>query len=383
MGDAGNNWAQGYSTGEGIYEEIMDMVYREAESSDSLEAFVAVHSIARGTGWAPSSWKVSTIDFPRKSFRHTAYSQILTDNADSGVVLDNSGLFRISADRLHIQTPTFDQTNQLILVWACWHPDTHTTLAFLMVSCTPFSSGEIDKAKPIRRTTVLDVMRRLLQLKNRMVSTVTSSNASYISNMNMIMGGIDPADIRQSLIRIRERSLLAAFHHGGPQLSARKLSTNYKVSGLMLAKHTSVASLFKRMLDQYDRLKKRNAFMEQYKKGNVFLRTAWKSSMLHVKEYKAAKNSELYLSYDPIRSDSRIEIDAKIAAGYFRNVTELDLAKAVDLFFKRPQLVRRKEVLEDGTVVHAFSRKKVEQKMSVGQSHESLYGGINLAQFEI
>ncbi|KAF8954517.1 hypothetical protein BDZ97DRAFT_1766101 [Flammula alnicola] len=179
----------------------------------------------------------------------------------------------------------------------------------------------------------------------------------------------------------RQDSPIAYPHTGKEPISGLPpwwpAAISAKAQYQLQANHTSVASLFKRMLDQYDRLKKCNAFMEQYKKGNVFLRTAWKSSMLHD---------------DPIRSDSRIEIDAKIAAGYFRNVTELDLAKAVDLFFKRPQLVRRKEVLEDGTVVHASYQtsviclvleKKVEQKMSVGQSHESLYGGINLAQFEI
>jgi len=36
-GGAGNNWAQGYAAGERIYEEVMDMIEREAESSDSLE----------------------------------------------------------------------------------------------------------------------------------------------------------------------------------------------------------------------------------------------------------------------------------------------------------------------------------------------------------
>ena len=36
-GGAGNNWAAGYGRGERIYEEIMDMVDREAEGSDSLE----------------------------------------------------------------------------------------------------------------------------------------------------------------------------------------------------------------------------------------------------------------------------------------------------------------------------------------------------------
>lgn len=64
------------------------------------------------------------------------------------------------------------------------------------------------------------------------------------------------------------------------------IATNHRVSGLMLANHTSVASvssnplpfhsvfirdqLFKRMLDQFDRLRKRNAFLEQYKKEKVF-----------------------------------------------------------------------------------------------------------------
>jgi tubulin gamma len=39
-GGAGNNWAQGYAAGERIYEEIMEMIDREAEGSDSLEVRV-------------------------------------------------------------------------------------------------------------------------------------------------------------------------------------------------------------------------------------------------------------------------------------------------------------------------------------------------------
>ena len=39
---------------------------------------------------------------------------------------------------------------------------------------------------------------------------------------------------------------------------------------MMLANHTSIASLFKRILFQYDRLRKRNAFLEQYKREAPF-----------------------------------------------------------------------------------------------------------------
>jgi tubulin gamma len=39
-GGAGNIWAQGYAQGEKISEEIMDMVDREADGSDSLEVYI-------------------------------------------------------------------------------------------------------------------------------------------------------------------------------------------------------------------------------------------------------------------------------------------------------------------------------------------------------
>ena len=49
-GGAGNNWARGYGIGESIAEDILDMIEREADGSDSLEGFVLSHSIAGGTG---------------------------------------------------------------------------------------------------------------------------------------------------------------------------------------------------------------------------------------------------------------------------------------------------------------------------------------------
>jgi tubulin gamma len=36
-GDAGNNWASGYSQGEQLQEEIFEIIDHEADGSDSLE----------------------------------------------------------------------------------------------------------------------------------------------------------------------------------------------------------------------------------------------------------------------------------------------------------------------------------------------------------
>lgn len=36
-GGAGNNWAQGYAAGERVYDDLVEMIDREADGSDSLE----------------------------------------------------------------------------------------------------------------------------------------------------------------------------------------------------------------------------------------------------------------------------------------------------------------------------------------------------------
>ncbi len=167
---------------------------------------------------------------------------------------------------------------------------------FLMTAYTPFTGDQIEQAKTVRKTTVLDVMRRLLQPKNRMVSTIPAKKSCYISILNVIHGEVDPTDVHKSLLRIRERKL-ATFIPWGPasiQVALTKRSPytpmSHRVSGLMLANHTSIATvspsqctcacttrklilsiqLFKRIVRQYDGMRKRNAFMEGYKKTAPF-----------------------------------------------------------------------------------------------------------------
>jgi tubulin gamma len=120
---------------------------------------------------------------------------------------------------------------------------------FLMTSYTPFTGDSVESAKTVRKTTVLDVMRRLLQPKNRMVSTNPSKKSCYISILNVIQGEVDPTDVHKSLLRIRERRL-ATFIPWGPasiQVALTKKSPyipmNHRVSGLMLANHTSIATV--------------------------------------------------------------------------------------------------------------------------------------------
>ncbi|OBZ66462.1 Tubulin gamma chain [Grifola frondosa] len=123
-GGAGNNWTQGYLSGEEVYEDIMEMIDRETEGCDSLEAFMVMHSIAWGTGSGLGSFLLERLNdrFPRKLLQTYSvfpnaqegdvvvqpYNALLTlkrlvDNADSVIVLDNAALARIAADTLRVQ----------------------------------------------------------------------------------------------------------------------------------------------------------------------------------------------------------------------------------------------------------------------------------------
>ena len=54
-------------------------------------------------------------------------------------------------------------------------------------------------------------MRRLLQPKNRMVSTVPSKTACYISILNIIQGDVDPTDVRTAFLGFRSRCHSRAY----------------------------------------------------------------------------------------------------------------------------------------------------------------------------
>lgn len=118
-------------------------------------------------------------------------------------------------------------------------------------------------------------MRRLLQTKNIMVSCPTKKGV-YISILNIIQGDVDPSQVHKSLQRIRERKL-ANFITWGPAsiqvaLSRKSpyLKTAHKVSGLMLANHTSISVLFERIQRQFDKLYEKRAFLDNYRKQPMF-----------------------------------------------------------------------------------------------------------------
>jgi tubulin gamma len=348
-GGAGNNWASGYHQASIVHDTLMDMIDREADMSESLEGFVLAHSIAGGTGSGMGSYLLEQLNdhFPKKLIQTYSvfpnqsssqsdvvvqpYNSILTlkrltINADAVVVLDNTALNAIAVERLRLTSPTVGQLNSLVsTVMAA----STTTLRypgymnndlvgliasliptprchFLMTGYTPLnvmSSGP----STIQKTTVLDVMRRLLQPANIMVSAPVRSGC-YISILNIIQGDVDSSQIHKSLQRIRERHPVN-FITWGPasiQVALSKKSpyykTPHKVSGLMMANHTSIAVLFERIQKQFDKLYEKRAFLDNYKRQPMFedgfeeFDDSYDVVTGLVEEYQAAQSSD-YLKF--------------------------------------------------------------------------------------
>jgi len=310
-GGAGNNWASGYTQAEGVADATLDMIDREADGSDSLEGFVLCHSIAGGTGSGMGSFLLEQLNdhypkkliqtysvFPENMVVVQPYNAILTLkrlvlNADAVVVLDNTALFRISAERLHISQPTIAETNSLVSTVMSASTTTlrypgymNNDLIGLLASLIPtprchflvtgYTPLTVDhQRQSVHKTSVLDVMRRLLQPQNIMVST-SMRTGKYISILNIIQGEVDPTQVHNSLQRLRERKL-ASFIDWGPasiQVALSRKSpyvkTAHRVSGLMLANHTSIHHLFTQVIKQYDTLRKHNAFLNNYVKESIF-----------------------------------------------------------------------------------------------------------------
>lgn len=373
-GGAGNNWASGFRQGEQHHEKVLDMIDRESDNSDSLEGFTMCHSIAGGTGSGMGSYLLEALNdhFPKKLVQTYSvfpnwsqnqsdvvvqpYNSILTLkrltlNADAVVVLDNTALNRIAVDRLKIETPTVDQLNSLV---ATIMAASTTTLRypgymnndligllasliptprchFLMTGYTPLTiadyysgtaaEGGGSSVTPtyqtnahsasVRKTTVLDVMRRLCQPDNIMVSANTRKPSScYISMLNIIQGNdVEPTQIHKALQRMRERQTIKFIPWGPASIQvalARKspfLASTNKVSGFMLANHTSMAELFDRLLSQYDKIRRRNAFLDNYRREPMFrdnldeFDSARETVQCLVDEYRACERKD-YVDYD-------------------------------------------------------------------------------------
>lgn len=309
-GGAGNIWAQGFQYGQQHEEELIELMDREIDNCDSLELFQLIHSVAGGTGSGVGSKLLEILsDRYSKKFVTTVsvfpemeqtsdvvvqpYNTLLTlkrliENSNANIVFDNSALSSIASNNLQIPNPSFAETNQLIstvlsgltntLRFPGYSYSSMTSimsnliptpdLHFLIPSYTPFTSDFVTHARDIRRSTAYDVILELLDKKLRMVKSEGGLN---IAMMDIIQGDIEQSDIRKLLVKAHQRVQFVPWTSSTIHIAMLKRSPFFEakrspVNGLLLSNNTSIVTLFKKVISQYDRLMRRLAFIESYKR---------------------------------------------------------------------------------------------------------------------
>lgn len=313
-GGAGNNWAHGHYVGSRVKADISEIIQREAEACDSLEAFNLMHSVAGGTGSGLGSLMLQEIrdQFPKKII--TAYSILPTNEegsdvvvqpyntvltlshldmfCDSVVVMDNHALGRVTMDSSRIRNVSFSFINSLVSavmsassstirfpghmycdsrsILSCTVPIPQHKL--LVPSYTPFTCDEMSRV--VRTTTVSEVMRRLGLPKNKLCTFEPSQAHANLSVFNVLEGVRDPSDVSRALASMFARRSIN-FVGGMPpffQTAISKKTPEFnRVSGLCLSNTSGIAALLKKICLQFDQLKKRNAFVEMYRKFDAEL----------------------------------------------------------------------------------------------------------------
>lgn len=318
---AGNRWGEGYVSGKRNLETILNMIDRELDGCDNLEGFQLLHSVSGGTGSGFGSLLLETLSdrynkkliqtysvFGNSEVVVSPYNSILTlkrliQNSDSNIVFNNNSLMKISPmdfidrnkdsqyDNINelISTVMSASTNTLrfpsysynsltsIMSTLIPTPDLH----FITPSYTPFTLDYVSNAKKdIRRSTPYDVILELLDKKLNMFSN-GSKNDKVLAMMDIIIGTnknrIDHqynSNIQKALIKARSRIDFAPWTPSTIHLALNKKSSfNQKsdddiVSGLMLTNSTLVLDVIKDITKDYDQLMKKNAFMNNFLKGD-------------------------------------------------------------------------------------------------------------------
>lgn len=240
-----------------------------------------------------------TSDVVTQPYNSTLTLSRLIEFADSTIVLDNTSLNSIVAETASSEAITINHVNALVssvlsvstaslrypgyvnsdLVSMVASLVPSPRLHFLLTAFTPLQEASVTKTATVRKTSVYDVQRRLLQNKNLMAS-VNTRRGVYLSALHIIQGEVDPSEVHSSLQRLREQDT-THFIPWGPNsiqvvLAKRSpyIPAASRVSGLMLANHSGVSSVRKLIVNegqifqgigtQFDRSFGRKAYLHNY-----------------------------------------------------------------------------------------------------------------------
>ena len=302
---AGNNWAKGfYTEGAELMDSLMDVVRREAESTDSLQGFQVAHSLGGGTGSGLGTLLLTRIkeEFPDRML--STYSVLpspkvsdtvtepynavlsfhqLVETSDATYCLDNEALYDICAKTLKIPQPTHNELNQLIAlvmsgVTTClrYPGQLNGDLRKLAVNLVPFprlhfftvgfaplfSKG----SRAFQNLTVPELTQQLFNPANIMAAC-NPYHGRYLTISTIYRGKVAMKEVDDAIVNARTKnsSYFVEWIPNNVQTSVCNIPPKgLTTSATFIANSTAVQELFSRTSQQFSSMFKRRAFLHWY-----------------------------------------------------------------------------------------------------------------------
>jgi tubulin beta len=302
---AGNNFAKGYLTeGTELIDCMMDLTRKEAESCDCLQGFQLCHSLGGGTGSGLGSLWLNRIQeeypdritctysvIPSPKVSDTVvepYNAILSvhqlvESADQCFILDNEGLYDICFRTLKLHAPTYGDLNHLISTamvgTTCslrFPGQLNTDMRKLAVNLIPFPrlhffmTGFAPLAargvQVYQNLSSHELINQLFEGHN-MMCAADPRNGRYLACACIFRGRLSVMDIEQRLLVMVNKNS-SYFVDWIPNSITSAICdvppTGMKMSSTFIGNNTAIQEVWRRLLDQYQQMFKRKAFLHWY-----------------------------------------------------------------------------------------------------------------------
>ncbi|XP_070499056.1 tubulin beta-8 chain-like [Chironomus tepperi] len=303
---AGNNFSKGhYTEGAELIECVLEKCRLQAENCDLLQGFQMVHSIGGGTGSGMGSLAMKCLrneyeDRVINTFSiipSAKVSQVVTEpynailgiselvfTADELIMFDNEALYDISMASLQLPKPNHCDLNSLISktmagVTTCFrYPgQLNTDLRKIMTNMCPYPRlkffipgyAPLDSAHnnlEYKKVTVKSIVQQLFSPDFRMAD-FECHDEKLLTCAAIFRGRVSSRDVEEAMVDLQ---------HCRKEMFARFIPNNIKtaicdvpprevdMSATLLSNTSAITVIFRRLIEQFDRMFEKRAFMHWY-----------------------------------------------------------------------------------------------------------------------
>merc|ERR1711933_670972 len=231
---AGNNWAKGhYTEGAELIDSVLDVVRKEAESTDCLQGFQITHSLGGGTGSGMGTLLISKIreEYPDRMmctfsvfpspkvsdtvvepYNATLSVHQLVENADEVMVIDNEALYDICFRTLKLTNPTYGDLNHLVSaaisgVTCCLRKIAvnlipFPRLHFFMTGFAPLTSRG---SQQYRALPVPELTQQMFDAKN-MMCAAAPRHGRYLTAAALFRGRMSTKEVDEQMLNVQNKN---------------------------------------------------------------------------------------------------------------------------------------------------------------------------------